>query len=210
MNDLDGKKQLVNKNKEDSREYGLKIEKLNEQIGYKKKDVENKDKVQTKVGQLSKLEAKIETNLSTHQKTLEFFEKNDNCPTCTQPIDQDFKSKKTESIRQKVKTLSDGMEEILNEIANTELKLTEMNKVSQKIHELNIDISKFETSLDEINKFSNRIHEEIRLLENKQVDGKEIEAQLEELNKQLEETKVERDRIVEQKNYVEYIKRDTK
>lgn len=206
MNDLDGKKQLVNKNKEDSKEYAKKIEELNEQIGYKKKDVENKDKVQTKVGQLSKLEAKIETNLSTHQKTLEFFENNDNCPTCTQPIDQEFKAKKIEATKQKVKTLSDGMKEILNEITNTELKLSEMNKVSQKIHELNIDISKFETSLDEINKFSNRIHEEIRLLENKQVDGKEVEAQLEELNKQLEETRVERDRIVEQKDYVDILR----
>ena len=98
------------------------------------------------------------------------------------------------------------MKEILNEIANTELKLSEMNKVSQKIHELNIDISKFETSLDEINKFSNRIHEEIRLLENKQVDGKEIESQLEELNKQLEETRIERDRIVEQKDYVDILR----
>ncbi len=206
MNDLGGKKQLVSKNEEDSKEYGKKIEELNEKIGYKKKEIENKDKVERKVGQLSKLEAKIETNLNTHQKTLEFFENNDNCPTCTQPIDQDFKAQKIEATKQKVKTLSDGMKEILQEISNTEIKLTEMNKVSQKINELNIDISKFETSLDEINKFSNRIHEEIRLLENKQVDGKEIEAQLEELNNQLKETRIERDRIIEQKDYVDILR----
>ena len=206
MNDLDGKKQLVKKNQEDSKVYGNRIEELNQQIGVYKQNIENKDKTQKKVSQLTKIEAKIETNLNTHQKTLEFFENNDNCPTCTQPIDQDFKTQKIEATKQKVKTLSDGMKELLSEIANTETRLTEMDKVSQKIHELNIDISKFETSLDEINKFSNRIHEEIRLLENKQVDGKEIQIQLDELNNKLKETKVERDRIVEQKDYVDILR----
>ena len=206
MNDLDGKKQLVKKNDDDSKDYSNKINELNTKIGVYKHDIESKDKTQKKVGQLTKLEAKIETNLNTHQKTLEFFNNNDNCPTCTQPIDQDFKKQKIEATEKRVKTLQDGMKELISEIANTELKLSEMNKVSQKIQELNIDISKFETSLDELNKFSNRIHEEIRLLENKQVDGKEIQIQLDELNSKLEETRIEKDRIIEQKNYVDILR----
>ncbi len=206
MNDLDGKKQLVKKNDDDSKDYSNKISELNTKIGVYKHDIESKDKTQKKVGQLTKLEAKIETNLNTHQKTLEFFNNNDNCPTCTQPIDQDFKKQKIEATEKRVKTLQDGMKELISEIANTELKLSEMNKVSQKIQELNIDISKFETSLDELNKFSNRIHEEIRLLENKQVDGKEIQIQLDELNSKLEETRIEKDRIIEQKNYVDILR----
>ena len=206
MNDLDGKKQLVKKNDDDSKDYSNKINELNTKIGVYKHDIENKDKTQKKVGQLTKLEAKIETNLNTHKKTLEFFNNNDNCPTCTQPIDQDFKKQKIEATEKRVKTLQDGMKELISEIANTELKLSEMNKVSQKIQELNIDISKFETSLDELNKFSNRIHEEIRLLENKQVDGKEIQIQLDELNSKLEETRIEKDRIIEQKDYVDILR----
>ena len=206
MNDLDGKKQLVKKNDDDSKDYSNKINELNTKIGVYKHDIENKDKTQKKVGQLTKLEAKIETNLNTHKKTLEFFNNNDNCPTCTQPIDQDFKKQKIEATEKRVKTLQDGMKELISEIANTELKLSEMNKVSQKIQELNIDISKFETSLDELNKFSNRIHEEIRLLENKQVDGKEIQIQLDELNSKLEETRIEKDRIIEQNDYVDILR----
>ena len=206
MNDLDGKKQLIDQNKQDNNTYSKKIEELNEKIGYHKEEVAEKGKVEKKVNQLSKLEAKIETNLSTHQKSLEFFENNDNCPTCTQPIDHEFKGNKIEATKQKIKTLQEGMNELLTEITNTEIKLTEMNKVSQKINELNIDISKFETSLDEINKFSNRIHEEIKLLENKQVDGKEIKQHLEQLNLDLEEGKIERDRIIEQKSYVDILR----
>ena len=44
-----------------------------------------------KHSQLQKLETKIETNLNSHRKTLQFFfRENDNCPTCTQPIDKDL------------------------------------------------------------------------------------------------------------------------
>ena len=64
MNDLDGKKQLVKKNDDDSKDYSNKINELNTKIGVYKHDIENKDKTQKKVGQLTKLEAKIETNLS--------------------------------------------------------------------------------------------------------------------------------------------------
>ena len=54
---------------------------MNESIGSKEK-VKDKLKVDMKYNQLQKLETKIETNLNSHRKTLQFLE-NDNCPTCT-------------------------------------------------------------------------------------------------------------------------------
>ena len=40
------------------------------------------------------LESKIQNNLDTHKETLSFFETHDECPTCTQKISQDLKTKK--------------------------------------------------------------------------------------------------------------------
>ena len=51
---------------------------------------------QKKLKQLNKLETKIESNLETHKKTLSFFKENDNCPVCTQKIDEEFKENKCE------------------------------------------------------------------------------------------------------------------
>ena len=67
---------------------------MNESIEFKKKKVKDKLKVDMKYGQLQKLETKIETNLNSHRKTLQFFKDNDSCPTCTQPIDKEFKQDK--------------------------------------------------------------------------------------------------------------------
>ena len=206
LNDLDGKKKTLEKNGEASYQYHKKIEELNIELESYQDKVKYKDKEQAKLNKLSKLEAKIEQNLSTHKKNLEFFQENDNCPTCTQPLEAEFRGEKIAYEKGKLVTLNDGMKKLMEEIAKQEELITAMEKMSNKMYELNVDVSKLQTSIDEINKYSNNIHEEIKALENKQTDGKEIEKHLEQLKIDLENTKVERDKIIEQKGYVDILR----
>ena len=55
--------------------------------------------------------------------------------------------------------------------------------IASKINELNVNVSKLQTSIEELNKYSNNIHEEIKKLQTKQIDGEDIEQQLEQLKK---------------------------
>ncbi len=57
---------------------------------------------ESKLKQLEKLETKIEQNLETHKKSLDFFEQNDNCPVCTQKIEEKFRDEKIAKERSKV------------------------------------------------------------------------------------------------------------
>src|SRR6056300_538507 len=186
LNDLDGKRKTLEKNGEVSYQYHKKIEEINIELESYQDKVKYKDKEQAKLNKLSKLEAKIEQNLSTHKKNLEFFQENDNCPTCTQPLETEFRGEKIAFEKGKLVTLNDGMKKLMEE--------------------MNVEVSKLQTSIDEMNKYSNNIHEEIKALENKQTDGKEIEAHLEQLKTDLENTKVERDKIIEQKDYVDILR----
>ena len=206
LNDLEGKRKTLEKNKEAETEYHRQIDNINRQLETHKTEILDRDKTEKKLNQLTKLEAKIEQNLNTHQKSLEFFEENDNCPTCTQSIDETFKSGKQEELKDKVVTLNDGMKQIMNEIANNETAITNFANIASKINDLNVNVSKLQTSIEELNKYSNNIHEEIKKVENKQIDGEDIEQQLEQLKIDLEETKVEKDKIVEQKGYVDILR----
>ena len=206
LNDLEGKRKTLEKNKEAETEYHRQIDNINRQLETHKTEILDRDKTEKKLNQLTKLEAKIEQNLNTHQKSLEFFEENDNCPTCTQSIDETFKSGKQEELKGKVVTLNDGMKQIMNEIANNETAIANFANIASKINDLNVNVSKLQTSIEELNKYSNNIHEEIKKVENKQIDGEDIEQQLEQLKIDLEETKVEKDKIVEQKGYVDILR----
>jgi len=206
MNDLDGKKRLLEKNGQANYDYNRKIDKINDELERHRDSVKDQTKEQAKLTKLSKLEAKIEQNIYTHKKNLEFFSENDNCPTCTQPLELDFKGEKIKHEEDKLGTLNDGMKKLVEEITKQEEYLTSMEKISKKIYEMNVEVSKLQTSVEELDKYSNNIHEEIQSLQNKQSDGKDIEKQLEQLKSDLEENKTERDKIIDQQKYVDVLR----
>jgi DNA repair exonuclease SbcCD ATPase subunit len=206
MNDLDGKKRLLEKNGQVNYDYNRKIDKLNDELERHRDSIKDQSKEQAKMTKLSKLEAKIEQNLETHKKNLDFFEQNDNCPTCTQSIELDFKGEKIKLEEGKLSTLNEGMTQIMSEISKQEEHLNAMDKISKKVYEMNVEVSKLQTSVEELDKYSNNIHEEIKSLQNKQTDGRDIEKQLEQLKIDLEESKVERDKILDQQKYVNVLR----
>ena len=62
--------------------------------------------------ELDKLESKIEHKLNTQKKDVAFFEQNDNCPTCTQPIDLRFKQTQVYEGKKKISELEDGLNKL--------------------------------------------------------------------------------------------------
>ena len=204
--DIDIKRNKLQQNDDAKEQYLRKIQKLDTDYKQLEEGIKEKDKIENKRKQLEKLETKIEQNLNTHEKNLKFFEENDNCPTCTQKIQDDFRDDKINFEKTKLTTLNAGMKELVKELSNVEGKITDLNNISNKMYDINIEMSKLNTSIDEIKKFSDSLHNEILLLEGKEENGKDVENQLLELKKQLEETKIELNNISEEKKYIDVIR----
>src|SRR6056300_248997 len=194
-NDIDIKKEQLEKNNKANQTYALKVEELNKEINSIKDELQKKEEVDNKLKQLLKMETKIEHNLHGHKKNLEFFQENDNCPTCTQQLEAEFRGEKIAYEKGKVTVLEDGMKKLVEEITKVETKITEMDKVSKKLNELHVDTAKVNTSITELNSYSDKIHEEILQLENKQTDSKKIATDLQQLKEELEQVKVQRDKV---------------
>ena len=201
--DSDIKKAKLQENKDATESYLRKSERLEEEYKELEISVSTRPQYESKLKQLEKLETKIEQNLKTHERNLEFFEQNDNCPTCTQKIEETFRDKKIEQERTVVVTLNQGMKDLVVELAKTETKITEFNGISDKLYENKISLSKVESSLKELKRFSDSLHNEILLLDGKNEDDKDIEKSLVDLQEQLEQTKLELVRITEEKKYLD-------
>ena len=204
--DIDIKKQKLQENKDATESYLRKVNKLEEDFKLYDSQIADKPKYENKLKQLEKLETKIEHNLTTHKTNLDFFEQNDNCPTCTQKIEEKFRDEKIKTEREKVLTLNNGMKDLLQEITNTENKLTEFNGISEKIYDTKIEMSKVESSIKELKRFTDTLHNEILLLEGKDEDDKSIEKNLVELKDQLEQTKKELNKVTDEKKYIDVIR----
>ena len=141
--------QKLQENKDATESYLRKVEKLEEDFKLYDSQILDKPKYESKLKQLEKLETKIEQNLETHQKSLDFFEQNDSCPTCTQKIEETFRDEKIQKESAKVVTLNQGMKDLVAELSKVENKITEFNGISEKIYDTKIEMSKVQSSLKE-------------------------------------------------------------
>ena len=98
------------------------------------------------------------------------------------------------------------MKDLLKEITNTENKLNEFSGISDKIYDTKIEMSKVESSIKELKRFTDTLHNEILLLQGKDEDDKDISKNLVELKEQLEQTKIELNKVVEDKKYIDVIR----
>ena len=201
----DKKAQLENHNKA-KQEYTTKIENINKSIEEYKTELEGKEKADNKLKQLLKLETKIEQNIDTSNKSIKFFAENDTCPVCTQSIDRTFREQKGEQLHKKCAELETGIKKLTSEIDKVEEQINYFGNISKKLSDLYVDIAKVNTSLEELNNYSDRIHEEILQLENKQTDSKKIATDLQQLKEELEITKLEAEKITNQKKYVDILR----
>jgi len=200
------KQKLLDKNTADSKNYQRKIQELNESIAVQKEKVKDKLADDIKLSKLQKLETKIETNLSTHKKTLDFFRNNNTCPTCTQEIDDTFKENKCTHEEGTITKLKTGLSDLLEEISKVETRVTEFAKISNKINEMNVEIAKINTSLDSIKNHSDSIHEELTMANERNTDIETIKSELEQMQSQLKDAEEELNKVTEQKKYVDILR----
>jgi DNA repair exonuclease SbcCD ATPase subunit len=206
LGDMDIKKQKLEKNTDAKEQYLRKIQRLDTDYIKLEETIKDKNKFESKLKQLEKLETKIEQNLVTHEANLNFFKENDNCPTCTQKIQPEFRSEKQTYEKAKIVTLNDGMKDLLKEISKVEGQLQDFNKISEKMYETNIEMSKLNTSIDELKKFSDSLHNEILLLEGKEDDSTTVEEHIIQLKTELQKIKIELEKIVEEKKYIDVVR----
>ena len=201
--DIEDRKGQLKENEKSNYEYNQKLQLLNEKIISTKAEIWGGDKYTRKGTELSKLEAKIETNLINHKKTLAFFETNDTCNTCTQPIDQVFKQSKISSEKNKISELESGLINLSTEINKTQDKITEYNKIADRLNDLNISVAKVNTSISEINRHSNRLDVEIQKLESEKENTGKIAYDLDQLKEELKTINVDKEKVVEEKKYID-------
>jgi DNA repair exonuclease SbcCD ATPase subunit len=192
----------IEQNKEADRQYRQDLQQLNENIAKQQEIMKFKPDVDTKAKKLSKLESKIENNLETHKETLTFFETHDECPTCTQSIPKDLKSKKVEEEKNTITKLQSGLQDIMQEITKVESELTQMDIVSKKIQEMNINVAKIHSSLEGIKKHSDDV--ELNTIDGQ--DSDKLEQELKDLSEQLDKQKTELNTLSTEKDYVDVIR----
>ena len=193
-------------NDENRLKYEQKLQSLNEAIAVSQNSLIDQDTTAKKVKDLEKFETKIEQNISTHKKTLDFFKDNDTCPVCTQSIDANFKEEKCNHETTTISKLESGLKQLVEELGGHEEKMTQFNQMSNKITEMNVEIAKINGSLSALKKHSDQIQLEISTASQKDSDIEKIELELEQMKVDLAEADEKLKGVQEEKDYVDVLR----
>ena len=127
------------------------IERINESIDTLMRLTFDKKDVKAKLDNLIDLDRKLDTKMSQLNKEVQFYSNHDNCPTCKQGIEHEFKHETLESHGQKTQEIKDAkasinekrivVEQRLAEISDIEDELSSMNTTASN-HRANIKLSK--------------------------------------------------------------------
>ena len=100
-----------------------------------------------KLRKLGNLKGKISNKVSTITKEHKFFTENTVCPTCTQPIEEDFRINKVDDAQNKAKELQSGYKELEQAIKEEEDRERQFTFLSKEITSLTHGISKNNTKI---------------------------------------------------------------
>ena len=119
-----------------------------------------------------------------NEEMIMFLESNDECPTCEQKIDTEFKTKSI-GVRQSANVeLSEGLTKLSDEFNKVSKTLQEFKKTAKEIQTNEVQIAKYRSSIQELEKFNTKLETEIaNILENE--IGKEDIKKLDKLKEKL-------------------------
>ena len=163
--------------------------KIMDELQPKLENLNNTKKTLKKLNTIKvKLEQKIQNIVEEHK----FFEDNTVCPTCTQPLEEQFRLDKIVDIQEKSKELNEGYKELEAAINVEQEKDIEFTNCSSEINRLNNDISTNNVRISGINRQIKNLRKEIQDVAD-QVSNRNTEREtLRNLKEDLDKTEKER------------------
>lgn len=197
--------QIIKEKNERIVETDLQINKLNEsyleiddQIKNLKEGLDNESEISKKINQLSKLRHQIEAKRAVLENDVKFFEKHENCPTCTQSISSEFREETVLKKTNEIETIDTGLEQLIDQYNQANVRLNEIMEIHSKINSQQLEIFKIKNNIESMIKYRDIISNEIKNINVK----KEIneDNKIEEYQNRLEIIKNKYNELIEERN----------
>ena len=141
------------------------------------KAVEKRDK-------LKDYQFSLKDKHNRNAKMIDFLEKNDDCPTCEQHIDKEFKTRSIQVREKDNVDLMEGLTKLSSEMNKVNTVLSEYKKLAKQVQTNEVEIGKYLSKIQQLNKFNARLEAEIENIEENQI-GKEDLKKLDKLKEKL-------------------------
>ena len=171
----------------------------NENLSY---DAEEKAKVEQKLKKLTQTEAALQNRKSEHDRQIQFFQNNDECPSCEQPITESTKQTQIESRTTKVGDIENGIADLQRMESEEQDRLQSILVDLETIRKNDVEKAKILSSIAELEKFNAKLEKDIEAYQNGSV-SEEDKIKLAELKGQIKSIGEQKTKLNEDKFYID-------
>jgi DNA repair exonuclease SbcCD ATPase subunit len=196
---------LIEEKKSRIVETNEQIQKLNDEYWvYENKrklleeSAEDEQSIKKKSQKLQELKHKIEANLGILNKEVGFFHKYDNCPTCKQQIDEQFKSETITTKEKEIQEINDGLEKLSNEYDKVSNRISELLDVRSQINDQRMEINRVKTKISSLIEYRETLEQEVNNIGKNSVINDDVK--IPEMEKKLKETEKKYYDLIEERN----------
>lgn len=180
-----------------------KVESKTETIKEKTSSISDRDPQGDRLKQALEFEKKMEENRRKVEKEISFYEKNDECPTCKQGLDEEHKKTHIAEKQKKKDELVSALQQIEDTITDSSNRMDEIGKVQQGIESLQKQIAVIQTEIISNQKYIKKLNKEIEDLQIEANVPSNTHESIEENESKLEILLSKKETLVEQGHYYE-------
>ena len=164
------------------------------------------EKVDEDRTELNRIKYRMDHKSSKAKQEILFFNENDNCPTCEQHIDEEFKSKAIEERTNKMITSACTMVSLDAELKEMDARIDLYEKIEKDKREHEVNIAKKNTSVESILNFNTDVQGQINDIQTAGSLLEEDKTRLQEYREDSKRIKKEKEKIQDQANYLNIAK----
>lgn len=170
------------------------------------------DKQSKRLKKIQQMETQLNNKVKSLDKDIQFFHDHDNCPTCKQGIDHDFKEQTIQARKAKSAEIADALVKLESEYDKANKRIEEIEGVLSEITQLNNSIGDNNTQIQFNNNYIKELESDIESLQKDHGIDITNTDELRKLKKQLKEANGEKERLVYEKELHDvagYVLKDT-
>lgn len=131
------------------------------EIGSLKSKISHQEKIKDDLEKAKTVKSKLLQKVETCEHHTEFFSEHDVCPSCSQDIPEEHKSKIVQDLNEKINDNNSKIEELTSVLGKLNKDLNEINDIVNQITDKNIELSTKNSTITLLNKQNTQLEQEI-------------------------------------------------
>ena len=180
-------------------QYQKEVEDETKRIKEHENSISDSEKVNSKLNKIRELESAIETKIRKLRKDINFYESNDECPTCKQTLDAERVKTLLTDKKGSLVTTEDALQRLESEYNAVNDRLNDINVVNSEIVIIQEKISNIQSNITASQSYITKIQKDIDKLNKTELNDQETKDKISKIKRALGKWEKMHDQLVTDK-----------